>query len=127
MGLIIYRCPDDFPARIPDILANMQTPATSEGGEEAKSEFKSSYQYNVKRGMGQILIYGCREDDFMSVTIVDGSLNPFRGSASLKLSKDATKALLEAGMEEISTEELQEYDTRQRQKEAEQDAAGNHH
>ena len=106
MGYINYRCSDDFPAKIPEILSGLPSPAIAEGGPRPESEMECSYKYDVKRGMGRISIYGCREDGFMTVAIVSGSLNPLRGRASLKLSIDATKALLDAGMEEVTIEDL---------------------
>jgi hypothetical protein len=124
MGYIIYRCSDDLPAKIPEILSGLSSPATSEGGPWPESKLERSYRYDVKRGMGRISIYGSREDGFMSVVIVSGSLNPFRGRASLELSIDATKALLDAGMEEITVEDLEQLEAQREQEEAEQAAAG---
>ena len=56
----------------------------------------------------------------MSVAILYGSLNPLRGRASLKLSIDATKALLDAGMEEVTIEDIQALELQRDRKEAEQ-------
>ena len=118
MGYIIYRCSDDFPAKIPEILSLLQSPAIAEGGPRPESELECSYRYDVKLGMGRISIFGSREDGFMTVAIVSGSLNPLRGRASLMLAIDATKALVEAGMEEVTIEDLEELESKRKQKEA---------
>jgi len=92
-----------------------------------ESELECSYRYDVKRGLGRISIYGCLEDGLMSVAIVSRSLNPLRGRASLKLSIDATKALLDAGMEEVTIEDIQKLELQRDQKRAEQIAAAYRH
>ena len=120
MGYIIYRCSDDLPAKIPGILSSLPSPAIAEGGPRPDSELECSYRYDVKRGMGRISISGCREGGHMSVAILYGSLNPLRGRASLKLSIDATKALLDAGMEEVTIEDIQALELQRDRKEAEQ-------
>jgi hypothetical protein len=119
MGYIIHRCSDDFPAKIPEILSGLPSPAIAEGGPMPESELECSCRYDIKRGMGRISIYGCREDGLMSVAIVSGSLNPLRARARLKLSIDATKALLDAGMEEVTIEDIQELELQRDRKKTE--------
>ena len=115
MGLILYRCPNDFPDRIPGILADMSTDLFCEGGPEIGSGFDSAYTYIVTRGKARIKIYGGHEDGFMSVTIVDGSLSMLGGRARMELAADVTGALLAAGMKEVTAEELQELEAQRKQ------------
>ena len=129
MGLILYRCSDDFPDKIPGILTEMSSGLICEGGREIDSEFDSSFSYAVTQAKTRILIYGCREDGVMILSIVDGSRSFLRGfiggRARMELSDNITRALLEAGMKEIPVEELEELDAQLRMKEAEQDAPSN--
>lgn len=120
MGYIIYRCSDDFPAKIPAILSSLPSPASSKGGGEIGSDFDASYSYQVERGMGRISIRGSREDGFMSVVIATTALNPLRWRSSFRLGVEVTAALLEAGMKEVTVEELEEFEALRKQKEAEQ-------
>ena len=120
MGLIIYRCSDDFPAEIPRILTDMSSTLICEGGPEIASEFDSAYRYIVTRGKARVEIYGGREDGFMSVTIVDGSFSLFGGRARMELAADVTRALLEAGMKEITADEFLELEAQKERQAAEQ-------
>lgn len=129
MGLILYRCSDDFPDKIPGILAGMSSELICEGGREIGSESDSSFSYAVTRAKARILIYGGSEDGIMILSIVDGSRSFLRaffgGRARMELADDITRALLEAGMKEITVEELEELDAQRRKKEAEQAAPSN--
>jgi len=115
MGLIIYRCSDDFPGKIPRILAGVSPTLICEGGPEVGSEFDSAYTYNVNRGKARIIIHGGREDGFMSVAIVDGSRSFLGGRARMELADDVTKALLDAGMKEVTAEEFKEFEAQRKQ------------
>jgi len=112
MGLILYRCDDDFPERIPVLLADMEPTVVCEGGPETGSDIDSAFRFTITRGKARIMIYGSREDGFMIAYIVDGSRSLLRsligGRARMKLADDVTRVLLEAGMEEITAEELEE-------------------
>ncbi len=116
MGLILYRCSDEFPEEIPGILVGMSSTLNWEGGQEAGSEFDSSFRYTVTREKARILIYGGREHGIMMVSIVDGSRNFFGVRARMELAADVTRALLEAGMKEITVEELEDLDAQQGKK-----------
>ncbi|MEM1083291.1 MAG: hypothetical protein AAGI48_04155 [Verrucomicrobiota bacterium] len=119
MGLIIYRCADDFPERIPRILSRLDPPVVCEGGAEPESEFDSYYRYEIRRGLGHISVSGSRDDDFMSVVPVYGSLNPIRSSASSKLLEETLSVLVSEGMREVTAEELLDYEARRNNLEAE--------
>ena len=109
----------------------MSSTLICEGGPEIGSKFDSAYRFTVTRERARIVIYGGREDGFMSVTIVDGSRSFLRsflgGRARMELADDITRALLEAGMKEITVEELEELDAQRTKKEAEQGVDGNPH
>jgi hypothetical protein len=114
MGLILYRCPNDFPDRIPGILADMSPEVICERGPQTGSGFDSAYTYIVTRGKARIMIHGDHEDGFMSVTIVDGSRSLLGGRARMELAADVTGALLAAGMKEVTAEELQELEAQRK-------------
>lgn len=121
MGLILYNCSDDFPERIPELLAKLSPTIICEGGPENNSDFELGYKYKVAQGRAKVLIYGCREDDSMSVAIVDGSLSLLGGRARMQLAADVTTALVDAGMREVTVEEVMEFEVRRKQKQAESD------
>jgi|GEM_PF-5272411 len=125
MGLILYRCSDEFPEKIPGILAGKSSTLICEGGQEAGSESDSSFRYTITREKARILIYGGREDGIMMVSIVDGSRSFFGVRARMELAADVTRTLMEAGMKKITVEELEELDAQQRKKEAEQAGTSN--
>jgi hypothetical protein len=105
----------------------MSSTLICEGGLEIDTEFDSAYRYIVTRGKARVVIYGGREDGFTSVTIVDGSLSLLGGRARMELAADVTRALLDAGMKEITSEEIEELESQRRKKEAEQAVHGNTH
>ena len=115
MGLILYRCPNDFPDRIPGILTDMSPEVICESGPEIGSGFDSAYTYIATRGKARIKIYGGHEDGFMSVTIVDGSLSLLGGRARMELAADVTGALLAAGIKEVTAEELRDLEAQREQ------------
>jgi hypothetical protein len=124
MGLILYRCDDGFPQRIPALLTEMETPVVCEEGAEFGADLDSAFLYYVTRGKARVMIYGSREDGIMSLAIVDGSpslLNGMLGGrARMQLADDVTKVLVEAGIKEITIEELEELVARQVKEEAQQ-------
>ena len=111
MGLILYRCPEDLPDRIPEVLLGMQFPATCEFRPKHDGDDRG-FRYEAERGRGRISILGGLEDGDIVCSIVFGSLNPLGWRASEELLKDATEALLQAGMKEITVEELEELEAR---------------
>lgn len=125
MGLILYRCSNDFPDKIPGILTAMSPPLICEGGQEIGAESDSSFRYTVTREKARILIFGGSEDGVMMVSIVDGSRSFFGVRARMELAADVTRTLMEAGMKKITVEELEELDAQQRKKEAEQAGTSN--
>jgi hypothetical protein len=128
MGLILYRCDDDFQQRIPVLLAEMDPPIICEEGPEFGSDLDLAFRYFITRGKARIMIYGSREDGIMSLAIVDGSPSLLRsmlgGRARMQLSDDVTKVLVEAGIKEITAEELEELEAQLTKKEAQQDDTG---
>jgi hypothetical protein len=129
MGLILYRCDDDFPQRIPALLADMEPPVVCEEGAEFGADLDSAFRYYITRGKARVLIYGSRENGIMTLAIVDGSPSLLRGMlggrARMQLADDVTKVLVEAGIKEITTEELEELEARQAKEEAQQAGTSN--
>jgi hypothetical protein len=125
MGLILYRCSDEFPDRIPVILADMSPKVSCEFGPHIATSDASGFSYIVTRGKARIMIYGGPEEGFMSVMIVDGSRSFLRsligGRARVDLAADVKSALLKAGIKQVTVEEMEEFDAQQRQKEAEEE------
>lgn len=129
MGLILYRCDDDFPQRIPALLADMAPPVVCEEGPDFGSGLDAAFRYIITRGKARIIIYGSREDGIMSLAIVNGSPSLLRsmlgGRARMQLADDVTKVLVEAGIMEITVEELEELEAQRTKKEAQQDGTSN--
>ena len=129
MGLILYRCDDDFPQRIPALLAEMEPPVVCEEGAEFGADLDVAFRYYITRGKARVLIYGSREDGIMSLAIVDGSPSLLSGMLGgrerMRLADDVAKVLVEAGIKEITTEELEELEARQAKEEAQQAGTSN--
>lgn len=110
MGLILYRCPDDLPAGIPDILSRLSSPPVCVGGPEDEPDPDESHRYLVERGMGRISIATCREGGLTTVIITEPSLNPMRLKPSHQLRQEVIAALEKAGIRELTVEELEQLD-----------------
>ena len=96
---------------MPGILMGMQSPATCEY-RPLNVRYGSGFRYDVKRGSEQISIFVILEDEMTVCEIDTESPSPIGWRGSGELLKDATEALLHAGMKEITVEELEELEAR---------------
>lgn len=62
MGLILYRCDDDFPPRIPALLAEMDPPVVCEGGAEFGADLDPAFRYYITRGKARVMICVTRKN-----------------------------------------------------------------
>lgn len=105
MSYIIYVCPKELPARIPEILRGAgHVVSTVENSGDRSHIVKNPFTYQVTRGFQAVTISGAEEGDGTSafaVTMV-WSLNPLRMFGSGRLHRSVLDQLIAAGAKEYT-------------------------
>lgn len=101
---------------MPGILMGMQSPATCEY-RPLNVRYGNGFRYDIKRESEQISIFVILEDEMTVCEMDTESPSPTGWRRNGELLKDATEALLQAGMTEITAEELEQLEARRSREE----------
>ena len=98
MAYPVFRCDDDFPKRIPELLKGVGAKIEAISDETEKFSCPNGFAYRLTRGLAAVQIFGGTEEGEMNFCIVWGrNLNPFTWWASNRLSHEVQKELSKAG------------------------------
>ena len=100
MGLAEYKCPKDYPGRMPELFSELDCDVTVDGEmDERIKDLPGGFDYIVKKGLGAVRISGYEENGRIEFYMVFGrARNPFTWRASARLIRQLEALLFREGL-----------------------------